>query len=85
MVIVYAITSRHGSPHEVDHFDWLTALRGIEIGTTYDGCRCDLSLLYSFGPAPNTAIVNDMKNVELIKVRSVHIFVFDPYLTKDDK
>ena len=33
-------------------------------------------LLYSFGLAPNTAIVNDMKDVELIKVLSVHIFVF---------
>ena len=33
-------------------------------------------LLYSFGLAPNTAIVNDMKDVELIKVRLCHIFVF---------
>ncbi len=31
--------------------------------------------LYSFGPAPNTAIVNGMKNVELIKVRFWYIFV----------
>ena len=33
-------------------------------------------LLYSFGPAPNTAIVNDMKNVGLIKVPGWNIFVF---------
>lgn len=76
---VYAITSRHGSPHEVKHLKWLTALGGgLDIGTAYDGCRCEKSLLYSFGPAPNTAIVNDMKNVELVKVLPVYIFVFAP-------